>query len=313
MNLLFPIFIMVPLVVGISLAAVYLYFSEEHEEQSTETRAAISGSFIDLPLGTVHYELDGPKTGDVVVLVHGFSVSGYVWDPTFKFLVEKGFRVLRFDLYGRGCSDRPHTDYNVELFSRQIVDLMAGLEINEPVNIVGLSMGGGIVADFANRYPEKVGKLTLIDATPETPSLSEISPLQIPIVGEFVMTVMALPRIVEENTTKYTHPAKPPDWDRKYLEQVRWKGFRRALLSTLRNAPETQVTEGYRKLGKNPIPKLIVWGGNDETYPLESSDLIRKELPGAEFHVVDEAGHLPHLECPDRVNPILLEFLKKPT
>jgi pimeloyl-ACP methyl ester carboxylesterase len=48
--------------------------------------------------GVVHYELTGSEDAPVVVLVHGFSVPCYVWDPTFEALTEAGFRVLRYDL-----------------------------------------------------------------------------------------------------------------------------------------------------------------------------------------------------------------------
>ena len=57
--------------------------------------------------GFTHYELGGPPTGHLVVLAAGFSVPYYIWDPTFSALTEAGVRVLRYDYYGRGFSDRP--------------------------------------------------------------------------------------------------------------------------------------------------------------------------------------------------------------
>jgi len=59
-----------------------------------------------------------------VVLVHGFSVASYCWERTVPALVEAGFRVLTFDLYGRGYSDRPDGPYNLDLFVRQIDELL---------------------------------------------------------------------------------------------------------------------------------------------------------------------------------------------
>ena len=85
-----------------------------------EARRSVAGDFIRLPDGMVHYELDGPPDGQAVVLVHGFSVPYYIWDPTFPALVAAGFRVLRYDLFGRGYSDRPDLPYTMDLFVRQL-------------------------------------------------------------------------------------------------------------------------------------------------------------------------------------------------
>jgi len=183
--------------------------------------------------------------------------------------------------------------------------------MENPVNIVGLSMGGGIVTFFANRYPEKVKKLTLIDATPETPSLNKIFPLQIPLIGELLMRMKVIGSVVKSNTTNYSHPAKSENWDEMYMEQVRIRGFRQATLSIFRNAPKTNVEDNYRLLGNNPIPKQIIWGVDDETYPIEKSLLITQALSGAEFHAIEQGAHLPHYEQPEKVNSLLIEFLEE--
>ena len=80
----------------------------ETKRLTPEVRTGLPGNFIQLSDGVVHYELAGPEDAPVVVLVHGFSVPFFIWDPTFEGLSEAGFRVLRYDLYGRGFSDRPH-------------------------------------------------------------------------------------------------------------------------------------------------------------------------------------------------------------
>ncbi|MFX1507287.1 MAG: alpha/beta fold hydrolase, partial [Promethearchaeota archaeon] len=88
----------------------------EHEELNEATRKTLKGEFIQLSRGYTHYELDGPVDGDITVLVHGFSTPLFIWNPTFELLVREGFRVLRYDLYGRGYSDRPVLKYTMDLF-----------------------------------------------------------------------------------------------------------------------------------------------------------------------------------------------------
>ncbi len=91
-------------------------FRGETRDLDESTRAGAGGSFIRLSDGCTHYELGGPENGEAVVLVHGFSVPYFIWDPTFQALTSSGFRVLRFDLYGRGFSDRPRLEYALDLF-----------------------------------------------------------------------------------------------------------------------------------------------------------------------------------------------------
>lgn len=91
-------------------------YLSETEELNDAVRASAPGSFIELPDSCTHYELGGPQNGRLIVLVHGFSVPYFIWDPTFSFLTESGFRALRYDLFGRGYSDRPKVRYDIDLW-----------------------------------------------------------------------------------------------------------------------------------------------------------------------------------------------------
>ena len=135
----------------------------ETKELTPEVRAGLAGEFVQLPDGVVHYELGGPEDGPVVALVHGFSVPYFIWDPTFEALVQAGYRVLRYDLFGRGYSDRPHLRNDKELFNRQLADLLDVLGIKKCLGVIGLSMGGVISANFCVQNPDRVEKLILID------------------------------------------------------------------------------------------------------------------------------------------------------
>jgi pimeloyl-ACP methyl ester carboxylesterase len=138
-------------------------FRSETRELDDEARRLTDGSYVQLSDGITHYELGNPSGDPTVVLVHGFSVPYYIYDPTFEFLSQNGCCVLRYDLFGRGFSDRPDVGYDIDLFVRQIKDLLDVLNIGGPICLVGLSMGGPITASFTARYPERVAKLILID------------------------------------------------------------------------------------------------------------------------------------------------------
>src|SRR5512143_4045949 len=134
----------------------------ETRDLDDAARAHAGGSFIRLPLGCTHYELAGPQRQRPVVLIHGFSVPYFVWDGTFAALLAAGHRPLRYDLLGRGYSDRPRVRYDLGLFVRQLAQLLDGLQIEE-VDLVGLSMGGAIATGFTVQFPTRVRRLVLID------------------------------------------------------------------------------------------------------------------------------------------------------
>jgi pimeloyl-ACP methyl ester carboxylesterase len=292
---------------------------DEIKELNDDTRKTADGAFVQLPDGITHYELGGNESGEAVVLIHGFSVPYFIYDPTFKFLTESGFRVLRYDLFGRGFSDRPPTRYNLDLFVRQLSDLLDALRFAStglsagvrPVSLIGLSMGGPIACAFTIRRPERVSKLTLIDpagarAIPLSPILRAA---KIPWVAEAVLGWIGGDGLMKAAAKDFFDPEWVAHFQSQYRVQMQYQGFKRAVLSTLRNGMLNSFIEIYKSLGRMDKPVLLFWGRNDITVPFEHSQDLRAAIPKVQFHVIENCGHIPHYEKPDEVNPILLKFL----
>jgi pimeloyl-ACP methyl ester carboxylesterase len=254
--------------------------------------------------------LDKP---DTVVLIHGFSVPYFIFDPTFDYLTASGFRVLRYDLFGRGFSDRPDTRYNIDLFVRQLTDLLDALRFIAPVNLIGLSMGGPIAATLTARHPERIRSLTLIDPAGVRPV--SISPLvkaaKLPFVAEAVFSLAGGERLVRSAAKDFFDPKLVNHFRDKYRIQMQYKGFKRAILSTIRNGMLDSFIQTYQVVGTIGKPVALFWGRNDMTTPFEQSSDLLASMPGIEFHVIEDCGHIPHYEKPDEFNPILLMFLRK--
>lgn len=282
-------------------------FNKETEVLDPENRKNAPGKFISLPNGVTHFEAFGNNTAKAVLLVHGFSVPNYIWDPTFKALKENGFYVIRFDLFGRGYSDRPNVVYNGELFTQQIADLLIALEVDKPIDIIGLSMGGPIVSEFAIKFPERVRKVILIAPLNEP---KNISILNIPIIGEYLTNVYLAPSLSKSQLEDFIKPEEHAEWPDKFKPQMKYKGFKRALLSTLRNYLNEDKLPIYIKLGALNKEVLLIWGENDITTPFGGSARIR-EVVECDFLSIKEAGHLPHLEHPELVNSRIIRFLNE--
>jgi len=304
-------------VTGIGLLAIVAvafgidrYYDQERSDLTDAVRQAAGGSYVRLPDGVAHYQVAGPDSGRVVVLVHGFSTPYYIWDPMFDDLAKAGFRVVRYDLYGRGYSDRPSVEYNADLFDRQLADLLAALKIPGPVDVAGLSMGGAVVETFANRHPDKTRSVILVDPVASRGGRQPWT-LHVPVLRDWVMTVLVAPTMAAGQLSDFHHPERFPDWPARYAVQMRYRGFRHAILSTLLASEQRDVTLEYPGVGKLGLPVLLIWGKEDHTVPFALSEGIRKAIPQAEFHPIDDAGHIPYMEQPEVVNPIVIQFLRR--
>lgn len=274
-------------------------------------RAQAGGAFAKLPDGQTHYELKGPPDGPPVVLVHGFSVPYFIWDPTFQGLAEAGFRALRYDLYGRGLSDRPRTDYGLSLYLRQLDQLLEALHIRQ-IHLIGLSMGGAISTAFTVAYPGRVRKLVLIDPIGAQPMpLSMIyKAASLPGVSELILGLLGTDQMVKGIASDFFDPRYVEMFQEQYRTQMQYKGFKRAILSTLRNKMVDGFPALYHELGTMEVPVLLLWGRNDQTLPLKQSQSILAAVPQADFHIIEGCGHIPHYEKAGEVNPLLVDFLE---
>lgn len=273
-------------------------------------RSTVPGNFVHLPGGITRYELEGPPDGTPVVFINGFSIPAYLWDANFMPLASAGFRVLRFDHFGRGYSDRPDVNYDPDLFVQQLSDMLNALKITQPVHLIGSSMGGVVATIFTCRYPARVDKLVLIDPAgmmhvPAFPA----SALNMPILGKLILDLFGKKLLLPSMAKDLLHPEAFPEYTSRYAPQMKIKGFRRALHSTLRSGILYHHREDYVRLSQQERSILLLWGREDQTIPLSIGEQIKAILPGAVFQIIDQAGHVPHYELPEIVNPILIEFL----
>ena len=123
-----------------------------------------TGNFTELTNGFTYYNIDNRFNENTLVFIHGFSVPSYIWDKTYNTAKEKGFKVVKLDLYGRGFSDNPDIDYTDELFANQVIELLQELEIKK-ATFLGLSNGGRVISKLADLKPNMIEKLVYVSAS----------------------------------------------------------------------------------------------------------------------------------------------------
>jgi pimeloyl-ACP methyl ester carboxylesterase len=277
-------------------------------EITPEVRTQLGGDYVQLESGTISYYLKGSESGEVVFLVHGAITPKYVFDHNVDALTAAGFRVLAFDQYGRGYSDRPDVVYDKNFYDQVLINLLEALKIKKPVNILGYSMGGGIATVFTARHPKYVKKLALI------------APIGIPDIKSRLRSFMTLflripgagnglrSRILTSLQDKVERRIATPRMLELGKEQFKFKGTTDAMISTLTNYPMVNLKQDYIAAGKLKIPKILFWGNEDVSFP-KSKEVI-EAMPGIQFIPIEGAGHSVVYSKADVINAELIKFLK---
>ena len=310
-------FITLIVVAAVVSAAPFLWgWVNEKPLTAAERRKHAPGQTVELPQGTIHFCVEGPEDGPVVVLVHGFSAPLFVFEQNAVGLAEAGFRVIRFDHFGRGWSDRPKAAYDPEFYDGELLDLFNALDLRKPVGLVGYSMGGVIAAEFTARYPERVAGLFLM--TPAGLALNLFSEgltsklVGIPLVGDWFWRLRG--RALLSGDPQYDDASLPPErrMHGDVRQQMRYRGYLPAILSSWRHLPMRDRDAVFEKAAATGVPMMAVFGGRDPVIGGDSAERLRRVAPQARIEIVAEGDHGLTYELFDVVNPLLVDFFRRP-
>ena len=264
-------------------------------------------SFVDLEEGFTFYNATNQNSQKTpVVLIHGFSVPSYIWDPTFVMLREKGFYIISLDLYGRGNSKNIDGDYTDELFANQVLQLLNHLEI-EKADFVGLSNGGRVISKIADINSDIVGDLIYVASSS---FLNKSKALETDVSKKEVREFIGnnYPTIAKGQLQDFKYPEKFEGWDDKYEELLKYKGFARALISTTKN--HYTMDEIHENINNLNLPVYTIWGDSDNVVVYdEFSERLNELLPNRNEYFISNSGHLPHMENQDEFNKVILSIL----
>ncbi|QRV93889.1 alpha/beta hydrolase family protein [Ceratobasidium sp. AG-Ba] len=280
------------------------------------------GHSIDLPKGRVKYWLIGPEGGKRVVLIHGISMPSLIWKPVANRLAKAGFRVLIFDLYGRGYSEAPDartTTYDAELYVTQLALLLQAVGWRK-ARIVGLSMGGGVAAAFASQFPWLVESHVTFIASVGVMDKSIGTP------ASFWFGSAAFQRLVHSNIGKifYAPPTPPPtasvlsssqklSQDLQTLVALQGfilPGYTAAVAASVYVGPLRGLEKAFQRVGKLKDVKVqLIWGKKDNIVDYKYAGKIKSLIPHAELTALDDAKHDLCVTHSDAVADALIKFL----
>jgi len=236
-----------------------------------------------------------------VLYVHGVPTSGADWLP---FLQRTGG--LAPDLLGFGRSGKSgHNDYSLEGIARFVERFLDEVVEVDRVRLVVHDWGAAALA-FAQRHPERIERLVVIDAVPLLPGYRwhRVARLwRTPLLGELAMGLTSRRTLARALRPAFAGGAAPDGFAEAALRHFD-QGTQRAILRLYRSAPEPSLAAAGRELSSLGMPALIVCGARDPYISPRFGDQYADELPYARVVHVEDAGHWPWLDRPDLLDRI---------
>ena len=257
-------------------------------------------------------------SGPPLLLLHGISDNSETWLPVMPGLA-RHFTVIAPDMLGHGRSDKPRADYSVAAFANGMRDLLDVLDV-ERATVVGHSLGGGVAAQLAYQYPERVERLVLVSTGGVGRDVSPVlRAATLPLAG-LAMAPLRLPGstlLVKAAVRGLGLIGHDLGQDREDLERV-LESFPEtdamgAFTRTLRAVVDWRgqlVTMLDRVYLTDDMPVMIMWGARDGIIPVRHAHEAHAALPHSRLSIYDDAAHFPHHSDPERFVEEVCRFVR---
>lgn len=258
-------------------------------------------------INNVQLAYDDHGVGLPVIFLHAFPLNRRMWEGELMALLGEGrYRLVALDWRGFGESEITNGISTMELFAGDVAGLMDALGIQNAI-LCGLSMGGYAAFAFLRKYPQRVAGLILADTRPgaDAPeaqanreNVAQIAETQ----GTGAIADLQVPRLLSEYTRRH-HPEVEARV-RQLIDEATPQGIAAASRGMARRADSTEF------LGGITCPTLVIVGEQDALIPPAVTQDYASRIPGAQFAVIPQAGHLSNLEQPEAFLQAIGGFLR---
>lgn len=282
----------VPVLVLAGLA-LWPMLAERQRAGADAFRDKAPGRLVKLSQGVTHYQWMGPTRGPVVVCVHGLTTPSPVWYGIAERLGAMGYRVLVYDLYGRGFSDAPSGTQDGDFFATQLSDLLNHQGLKDDITLMGYSMGGSIVTHFAATHAHILRRVILLasgGAYLREDRLTEFC-RKVPVLGDWAFETLAARREIRVLRSQLGRTYDVVGIVEVQLAEYQSRGFLRAVLSSRRHMLADWQEAPHRAIGRADIPVVGIWAEKDEIIPLRSLGTITQWNLSIRQEVIPDADH----------------------
>ncbi len=257
---------------------------------------------------------DTGGSGPAVVLIHGWPLSGRMWEPQIGVLRDAGYRVVSYDRRGFGHSAFPNGGYDYDTFAADLKALLDDLDLTD-ATLVGFSMGGGEVARYIGTYgTERVSKAVLVSSVTPFMLKTDDNPDGVD-KGVFVDMIQNL---------KLDRPAFLRGFGKTFVgwslldhpTSQEWLDYAWSIAvmaqpqATIDCVTAFGMTDFRADVAKMTVPTLVIHGSSDDIVPIAAGgEAAAKLLPNGRLEVLDGAPHGLTMTHTEAFNKLLLDFL----
>jgi pimeloyl-ACP methyl ester carboxylesterase len=263
------------------------------------------------PVNIYYEDLGGGKP---VVFIHGWPLSGSMWEYQVTELSKKGLRCIIYDRRGFGKSDRAFGPYDYDTLAGDLKALLDELDL-EDVTLVGFSMGGGEIAKYFSLHAgARVSKAVLVSAVVPYMLKTDSNPNGVPqdIFDEMTQGMLNdRPKFMEGFNKDFfgvsliNHPVSEP-----FLANSLVQVMDASYIATLECAKSFSSTDFRQDVPKINVPTLIIHGDADKTVPIDATGAeSAKAIPGAKYIVYEGAPHGLWFTNKEQLNKDLADFI----
>ena len=249
----------------------------------------------------INYKIAGE--GPAILILHGWGGSSDSWIRVQGVLVEKGYKVIAPDFPGFGKSITPPEPWSVRDYVDWLNNFIKNLKkscdgLAEPFFLLGHSFGGRVAIKFAIQYPEKVKALILCDSAglKPKPGFKTRMIYWTAKIGSAVFSPKPLTRLKDSARNLFYIFLRNKDY-------VKANG---TMKETIKKVLEEDLLEDLPKI---KAKTLIIWGGADRMVPVKYAHIFKEKINNSELEILPKIGHSPHLEVPDKLSQIIINFL----
>ena len=291
----------------ILILLIYLFSSFE-KGNLDEYRQGSDYEFARLSQGITAYKDIGNKDDPAIIVIHGATLPSEGFIGFCSGLSAKGYRVICYDQYGRGYSDRPITNYNMQLYTEQLRELLDFLDIKDSI-LYGSSMGAPIAINFSNTYSERILAIGL--QVPLVHSNSKVLGLiKVPVVGNLFLRTFGIP-FAKNRAEQWAHEnAGQEEFINRYITQLSLPGTEYSLLSSIRNIANKDFLPDYKVFSELNIPIHIAYASDDDEIDPKTVNDVLKLIPDADTFVFT-GGHGGGGVIVNKLIDLFSDFLSK--
>ncbi|MFI6742667.1 alpha/beta fold hydrolase [Nonomuraea sp. NPDC050451] len=296
---------LVALLVAAALFIAYMWQPPAVQGYRSPYLSRIHSLYADTPVARFHYTKTGQ--GAPVVLIAGGAQWQYSYRDTIPALAEN-HTVYAVDLPSQGYTRAAENfTYTIPAMADAIRAFLDEVGLTK-ASLVGHSWGGAWTLSFAERHPDRVDRLVLLDSPGlDKEPASQTAVFGVPVVGEAVVKLMRRADFETSLRSAFTHQervtAEVVDENWAWMSRSEQ---REAFVELVRSQDYAPIDAGLSRITART---LIVWGGDDQWLPASYAREYAERIPGAEVKVIPDAGHNVHEDDPARVIPLLAAFL----